>query len=74
MSICEGCIKQDVCKFKEEMERQEFRNIPENLVCRYKKLEALYIPSIWDNTTYIPFSQTIPYPETITTEPSWELT
>ena len=80
MSICEGCIKQDVCKFKEEMDRQEFQNIPEvlseNLVCRYKKLDSTYIPYVTyfpDTTTYWdPY--TISYPETITTGTSWELT
>jgi len=71
MSICEGCIKQDVCKYKEEMERG---NTKENLVCRYKKLESVYVPSIWDNTTYIPETTTIPYPDFTTTYPYWLLT
>ena len=71
MSICEGCIKQDVCKFKEEMERQEFKNIPEvltlNLVCRFKKLDSTCIPYV----TYFPDNITIPYPDFTTYDPYW---
>ena len=63
MSICEGCIKQDVCKYKEEMERGDTK---ENLVCIYKKLESVYIPPVWlDPITTIP-NTTIPYPDYIT--------
>ena len=66
MKICEGCIKQDVCKFKGEVEKYEARtkcsNVPEPLVpdlsCKYKKTEPCWTvscPSVWtDGTTYAP--------------------
>lgn len=43
MSICEGCIKQDVCKFKKEVEKYEKDKLklPEplspNVDCKYKQ-------------------------------------
>lgn len=45
MKICEGCIKQDVCKFKKEVEKYEVKRkepqIPEplepDLSCKYRK-------------------------------------
>ena len=49
MNICEGCIKQDVCKFKNEVEKYDMK-LPEPLIpvfaCRYKETmgEPTYIP------------------------------
>lgn len=66
MTICEGCIKQDVCKFKKEVEKYEAKrkvsDLPEPLVpdlsCKYKKTEpclTVSCPSVWtDGTTYNP--------------------
>ena len=66
--ICEGCIKQDVCKYKEEVERYEKKNkgkLPEPLEptarCKYKRPEphdwGMTIGSArsvhpWDSVTY----------------------
>ena len=52
MNICEGCIKQDVCKFKKEVEKYEKESkLPEPLTpdvdCKYKRTE----PSNWAYTT-----------------------
>lgn len=52
MRICEGCIKQDVCKFKEEVEKYEGKTkLPEPLEpiieCKYKRTE----PNTWTYTT-----------------------
>jgi len=47
MKICEDCIKQDVCKFKKEVEKYEMEDsgIPEPLFpflnCKYKRAEPL---------------------------------
>jgi len=47
MKICEGCVKQDVCKFKENVEKFEKGRIaaPEPLVpdmtCKFKKFEQI---------------------------------
>ena len=42
MKICEGCIKQDVCKFKDEVEKYDMK-LPEPLEpiieCKYKRTE-----------------------------------
>lgn len=50
MNICEGCIKQDVCKFKEEIGKG-CPDLPEPLefvvTCKYK-----YIGEIWDEYPY----------------------
>jgi len=52
MEICEGCIKQDVCKFKKEVEKYEMEDsgIPEPLFpflnCKYKRTE----PPNWTYT------------------------
>jgi hypothetical protein len=60
MNICEGCIKQDVCKFKEEVEKYENKaKVPEPLEpilnCKYKKTEnytwTICTPSISSGTT-----------------------
>ena len=59
MKICEGCIKQDVCKFKKEVEEYEAKRtgLPEPLVpdlsCKYKStgyLNWTYTP-LWGTTT-----------------------
>jgi len=52
MKICEGCINQDVCKFKKEVEKYEQESkLPEPLTpdvdCKYKRTE----PSYWTYTT-----------------------
>ena len=52
MNICEGCIKQDVCKFKEEVEKYGGKaKLPEPLVptvqCEFKRTE----PVCWSYTT-----------------------
>ena len=46
MKICEGCIKQDVCKFKNKVKKYENGKCVEveepltaNLICKYKKFE-----------------------------------
>ena len=44
MKLCEGCIKQDMCKFKEEVEKYELKmQLPEPLEpiieCIYKETE-----------------------------------
>ena len=59
MKICEGCIKQDVCKFKGEVEGFEKKHkaklpemLTENLECRYRKLETVNCPTVWTDTTF----------------------
>ena len=46
MTICEGCIKQDVCKYKEEVEKYERDKLPEPLEpivgCKYKETEPTH--------------------------------
>ena len=59
MKLCEGCIKQDVCKFKKEVEEYECMvKLPEPLEpvieCKYKETEPYWpasCPRIW---TYYP--------------------
>lgn len=65
MKLCEGCIKQDVCKFKEEVEEYEVKrtDIPEPLVpilsCKFRKPETylsapcvtVSCPSVWTDGT-----------------------
>lgn len=90
MKICEDCIKQDVCKFREEVERFEKKHkakllemLTENLECKYK-----YVPStdftIPSDTTTIdpdkwtytgwPSPYTLPYPETTGANPYCRVT
>ena len=49
MNICEGCIKQDVCKFKEEIGKG-CPDLPEPLefvvTCKYKEVDS------WDEYPY----------------------
>ena len=59
MNICFGCIKQDVCKFKGEVEGFEKKHkvklpemLTENLGCKYKKLETVNYPYLSSDTTY----------------------
>jgi len=74
MNICEGCIKQDTCKFKErvEDEYETWRNNTGRFIlkeplgisvsCKYKQLKDLgyvSIPSVWpDWDTYTPYLPT----------------
>ena len=56
MKICEGCIKQDVCKFKDEVEKYEKKaELPESLepiiACKYRELETVDIPTVWTSGT-----------------------
>ena len=54
MKICEDCIKQDVCKFNEEV-----------LMCQHKRTDTLYSPCVttatvtldpsWINDAYPPW-------------------
>jgi len=78
MKICEGCIKQDVCKFKKEVEKYEAKrtDIPEPLVpdlsCKYKSTGQpnwMYTAPWIDRTTYIP--DTTPYNPYIYTPPPY---
>jgi len=71
MKICEGCIKQDVCKFKENVEKLEKKSMecPEplvpNMTCKFKEALQQYwklytyhtIPSYGDS-----LAQPYPYP------------
>ena len=57
MKICEDCIKQDVCKFKGNVEKfEEKEKLPEPLsngiICKYKKFETVNCPSVWTTGTY----------------------
>ena len=59
MSICEGCIKQDVCKFKKEIDhwdKEGFfygnKNVPKPLkVDIYCELRVVTEPSYWTYTS-----------------------
>ena len=47
MKICEGCLRQDVCKFKAEVEKYEDKTeLPEPLdsaiTCKYKEVGPFY--------------------------------
>ena len=61
MNICEGCIKQDVCKFKEEVEEYEAKRkepqIPEPLVpdlsCKHRREEQNWTYTM-PSTIYTP--------------------
>jgi len=63
MKICEGCIKQDVCKFKKEIDEWEKKgffygnkNVPKplkvNIICELKRVESPTTSG--DSTTYYP--------------------
>ena len=57
MNICEGCIKQDVFKFKDEVEQYDMK-LPEPLEpiveCKYKRTEnwTYTSPSVWTDCTW----------------------
>ena len=82
MKICEGCVKQDVCKFKDEVGKYEVKRvkvlgIPKPLVpdlsCKYKKTEpcrTVSCPSVWTaGTTYAP--DNITYTSDSASVPYW---
>jgi len=51
MEICKDCIKQDVCKFRKQVEKYESEELPEPLQpavsCKYKRPNSwTYTPSI----------------------------
>ena len=52
MEICKDCIKQDVCKFKKQVEKYESEELPEPLQpavsCKYKRIAG----SCWTTYTY----------------------
>lgn len=70
MKICEDCIKQDVCKFKEQVEGYENKiDLPNPLepiiLCKYKHILPTYppvsCPSVWTSETYsAPWIYTLP--------------
>ena len=55
MNICEGCIKEDVCKFKNKVEKyEEGIDLPEpltpNIECKYKRTASTQYwtsPNVW---------------------------
>ena len=58
MEICKDCIKQDVCKFKKQVEKYESEELPEPLQpavsCKYKEVSPYtwtYSPTITAGTT-----------------------
>ena len=65
MKICEDCIKQDVCKFKEEVSNYEGEKLPEPLTpkveCKFKQTTPYY--TIYNH----PCATTA----TVTYDPSW---
>lgn len=71
MNICEGCVKQDVCKFKEEVEKYEEKGLPEPLTpkaeCKYKETSVHYLP-------YYPYPITITSDWPWLTSPAWTTT
>ena len=82
MKICEGCIKQDVCKFKENVEKLEKKSMecPEPLVpdmtCKHKVLERIpgcnweYLPEPIPNAAWPWYPAHLDHPW----HPEWELT
>ena len=63
MNICEGCIKQDVCKFKEVVGRAAapfYFPEPLEVTCKYKEIEDECPDNpFWDS--YWPSNVTWPY-------------
>ena len=83
MKICEGCIKQDVCKFKDEVGKYEKDKLPEPLVpsvaCKHKETaqETVYIPYVPEPYYVYPYYR-YPYytiPDVTCTDPGvWTTT
>ena len=83
MNICEGCIKQDICKFKDEVGKYEGKmKLPEPLSpiieCKYKETERgscpythFYWPYYWYPPVSIPSVWT---DSETTTDPTWTTT
>ena len=82
MKICEDCMKRDVCKFKEEVEKYEGDKLPEPLMptiaCKYKETidETSYIrhyaPCLYCTIPNISIPSV--WTEPTTTDPLWTTT
>ena len=60
MKICEGCIKQDVCKFKLEVEKWE-ESKKEELPCPLLPITECRYKETGQRIDYIPYYPVYPY-------------
>ena len=74
MNICEGCIKQDVCKFKEEVESYELNKDmfkfpkPLEVTCKYRQnggCLTVTTSSLPNYTTETVWDNSVPWDYTI---------